>query len=131
MMRKLLIWLGCFTVIVIAVCGIAKEVIITSDSMEYPVPQDGKWVCEEHGIVLSFDEDDPYSTIMIDGRIVTCLAGNERYTPDIYLICQDPNDPDFYLAEELFAGRIIEFGENKFTLVENKTDIAYIFIKQE
>lgn len=97
----------------------------------YCVPTDGKWYCEEIQCVISFSHIDPISSIVIDGDIVKCEVGNERFTPEVILYCRENNHRSFEFSENIFSGTILEVNDNHFVLQEVQTKAKYIFYRIE
>lgn len=97
----------------------------------YPIPETGTWVCEELQITIYFDSRDVESIIIIEGEQIICYFGNEPGSKDIYLVCGERNNPNYYLGQDLFYGTCMEFGDVWFSVQESKSKEIYVFRKVE
>ena len=106
------------------------SVLVSADDPPSPAPKDGKWTCAELQITLSFDGDDPDSLVRKDGREIPCRVTNERYSREIYLYCCDPNYEEFYTNTCLFAGEMLEVGDDSMIILDFETDMEYVFYRE-
>lgn len=93
------------------------------------VPSEGKWLCEELNMLLSFESDDPWSSFMLNGQKIKCLVRNEIGTSDIFLVCQDADSSDYKLGESIFSGACVSLDESEFVLKEYTTGEYFVFKK--
>lgn len=104
---------------------------ISTDSEEYSLPEDGKWINQEGNIIISFDKDDPYSTIVINGYPISCSLSKERYSPDVFLNCEEVDNPLYSDGDIVFYGKITNLQKDSFTIVTYENGKSYTFRKIE
>ena len=110
---------------------IGEFLVFSSDSPDDMVPDTGRYLSEDGNILISFERDTPYSIVTINGREIKCQVGNEKFTDWITVGCQEMNDPEFTLGENLFSGTVVSWSETEMTVEEDKTGRQYVFIRIE
>ena len=106
------------------------SVLVSADDPPSPAPKDGKWTCAELQITLSFDDDDPFSTVVLNGRSIKCVVEYDRYSPNILVFCQELNDAEVEPGDLLFAGVIREAVDEHMVIYDSKQDREYTFYRE-
>lgn len=108
---------------------IGEFLIFSPDSLDDLVPDSGRYLSENGEILISFEYDNPYSIVTINGREIKCMLTNEKFTDWITVGCQELNNPEFALGETLFSGTVISWSETEMIVEEDKTGKQYVFTR--
>ena len=91
-------------------------------------PQEGVWYCEELQIQLSYKSDAPCFVIENDEKIV-CGCGSDRGVNYIQVLCQETDNPYYYLGEMVFCAEIISLNDVELIVYDESTQEQYAFYR--
>ena len=123
-MRILKITLLCCISIVLLYIAVSLCVLFFCEpSNEFYGPDGGVWHCDELGIQISFERDQP-SLAAVHGEYIVCATSRHRGSKHINVSSQDHR----YLGESVFKGKYISFDNDRYVLKDKKTNRLYTFV---
>ena len=93
-------------------------------------PEEGIWFCEELQIQLSYERHTQTFAIR-DGEKIICACGSDRGVPYLSVSCQETNNPNYSLAEEIFYAKIVSLDQEKMVVREENSETKYTFYRVE
>ena len=103
---------------------------LTAGSMNYGVPEEGVWYCDDLEIQLSYSEGNETYAI-IDGRKVQCGWINYRGAIDFSVLVQERNVPNYGVGDSIFWGKYISLTETEFVVEDCNSGERYVFVRQQ
>jgi hypothetical protein len=122
---------GYLIILLVLVATLLGRCSMFTGRLPLTAPESGKWICSELNMCLSFDKEDPYSTVLLNGRPIKCVAESDRYSSEIILFCQEANDPELELGDVLFSGVIKESGDDYLIIDDTQLDREYVFYRED
>lgn len=90
-----------------------------------PFPDSGTWICEELNIILRHEEES--ASIIINGQIIDCDCWSEIGSADIYIDCNEQNNPAYEYRHRFFSGSFLKNEGNVFYIQEHDSKNIYSF----
>lgn len=121
-----------FAIIIIALSAAFCFYLIHATLDETPwYPGDGRWYCQELGIMLSFDDDsDSYIIHKKTGGRIQCAWISNPGTERIGVYCQESDAP-WELGESVFIGEYVRQTDTELTLRDYDTGEEYAFLRYD
>ena len=108
---------------------------------EQRTPDDGIWYCADLQAQFSVDKGDGFVSIdyvhtvdeyenyvIVDGDRIAALLSNDRGSMDVYISCQEPNNPHYGLGELIYWLKFVNLSDTEYTL-KDETGKQYTFLR--
>lgn len=113
----------------------------TACKLEKTIPSDGVWYCAElqaqftFGLVNTYvspDEtfvvDESKNYVIINGDRIASMLGGDYGATYVWIDCQEPNHPDFYVGEIIYSFKFVSLSDIEY-IVEDDAGKRYTFLR--
>jgi hypothetical protein len=105
---------------------------LSACNLEYPIPTDGVWYCEELQAQFTFEQGDGFASpneeyavdvstdyvIVNDDRIAATLA-SDRGATYVWIMCQELDHPDFDCGEIIYSFEFVSLSGTEYVLKDD------------